>query len=216
MVVLTVPWLPEEASTQAGPIDTLYDVLAVISVFIFALVMAILIVSVMPLPAPLRRPERRRADPRQHRPRGRLDRDPGRPDDRRRRLQRRSCSRDIEEPKAGTQTIDVTGQQFAWTFDYAGEGVKRAGELHLVKGTPYLFKIHAKDVLHSFWVPEFRMKKDAVPGMTTNVRVTPDRIGTLRASSAPSSAGSATRRCARRSWSRTRPSFDRWAAAAEA
>ena len=38
VVVLNVPWLPEEASTQAGPMDTLYDVLAVISVFVFAAV----------------------------------------------------------------------------------------------------------------------------------------------------------------------------------
>ena len=53
----------------------------------------------------------------------------------------------------------------------------RAGELHLVEDTPYLFKLNAKDVIHSFWVPEFRMKKDAVPGMTTEVRVTPTRKG---------------------------------------
>ena len=46
-----------------------------------------------------------------------------------------------------------------------------------MKDTPYLFKLRAKDVLHSFWVPEFRMKKDAVPGMTTEVRVEPIRNG---------------------------------------
>ena len=112
---------------------------------------------------------------------------------------------DIEEKKPGTKTIVVTGEQFAWTFDYRDEGVRRAGELHLVKDTPYLFKIRAKDVLHSFWVPEFRMKKDAVPGHddrasgSSRSRTAPTR------SSAPSSAGSATRRCARGSSSRTRP-----------
>jgi cytochrome c oxidase subunit 2 len=46
-----------------------------------------------------------------------------------------------------------------------------------VKDANYYFKINTEDVLHSFWVPEFRMKKDAVPGMTTTVRVTPTRRG---------------------------------------
>src|SRR5690349_15518439 len=45
-IVLTVPWLPAADSTQAGPIDTLYDVLAVISAYIFALVVSVLLVSV--------------------------------------------------------------------------------------------------------------------------------------------------------------------------
>src|SRR3954447_17100738 len=45
-IVWTVPWEPESASTQAGPIDTLYDVLALISAFIFALVVSILLVAV--------------------------------------------------------------------------------------------------------------------------------------------------------------------------
>jgi cytochrome c oxidase subunit II len=73
--------------------------------------------------------------------------------------------------------VNVTAQQFAWTFKYPSLGFK-AGELHMVKGTPYHFKLQAKDVIHSFWVPQFRMKKDAVPGITTDIRVTPTRTGT--------------------------------------
>ena len=84
---------------------------------------------------------------------------------------------DIEDSKANEQTIEVTGEQFAWTFEYAEGRQFRSGELHLVKDTPYHFKLNAKDVLHSFWVPQFRMKKDAVPGITTDVRVTPTRLG---------------------------------------
>jgi cytochrome c oxidase subunit 2 len=42
---------------------------------------------------------------------------------------------------------------------------------------PVYMKITAKDVLHSFWVPAFRVKMDAVPGQTDFVRFTPDRIG---------------------------------------
>ena len=48
----------------------------------------------------------------------------------------------------------------------------------LPKDRPVYFRIHADDVIHSFWVPEFRMKPDAVPGMTTQIRVTPNKNGT--------------------------------------
>jgi cytochrome c oxidase subunit II len=85
---------------------------------------------------------------------------------------------DIEETKANQQIIEVTAEQFAWTFEYPEGREFRSGELHLVKDTPYLMKLNAKDVLHSFWVPAFRMKQDAVPGITTQTRVTPDREGT--------------------------------------
>jgi cytochrome c oxidase subunit 2 len=42
---------------------------------------------------------------------------------------------------------------------------------------PVEFKIRSKDVIHSFWVPQFRLKSDAVPGLTTKIRVTPDKAG---------------------------------------
>jgi cytochrome c oxidase subunit II len=177
VVVLNVPWLPDQASDEAAPTDTLYDILAVASVFVFALVVSILAVSVLRF--------RRRFG----------DESDGKPIHGHTGLEvvwtaipavimtvaaiaSGVVLADIEEKKPGTKTIQVTGQQFAWTFDYRDEGVKGTGELHLVKGTPYLFRIHAKDVLHSFWVPEFRLKKDAVPGMTTQVRIEPNRIGT--------------------------------------
>jgi cytochrome c oxidase subunit 2 len=54
----------------------------------------------------------------------------------------------------------------------------QSNELVLPVDRPVHFQIHAKDVLHSFWVPAFRMKQDAVPGITTTTRVTPDREGT--------------------------------------
>jgi cytochrome c oxidase subunit II len=176
VVVLNVPWLPEEASSDAGKIDTLYDWLSIASVFIFALVSSILIVSVTRF--------RRRFG----------DEADGEPIHGHTGLEivwtaiptiivtaaaiySGVVLAQVEEEKPGTKTINVTAQQFAWTFNYVGEKVRRAGELHLVKDTPYLFRLRAKDVIHSFWVPEFRLKKDAVPGMTTTVRVTPSREG---------------------------------------
>ena len=109
--------------------------------------------------------------------------------------------------------MNVTGQQFAWTFEYQQQKL-RAGELHLVKDTPYLFKLDAKDVIHSFWVPEFRMKKDAVPGMTTHVRVTPTRKGRYTlACTELCGLGHSTMRAT--VVVEDQAAFDRWAAAPE-
>lgn len=211
VVVLNVPWLPDQASDEAAPTDTLYDILAVASVFVFALVISILTVSVL-------RFRRRFGD----------DAD-GQPIHGHTGLEILWTSipsvimvvaavasgvvlADIEEKKPGTQTINVTAEQFAWTFAYPQEGVRRAGELHLVKGTPYLFRLRAKDVIHSFWVPEFRMKKDAVPGMTTTVRIEPTREGVYTlACTELCGLGHATMRA--RVTVQDQQSFDRWIAA---
>jgi len=83
---------------------------------------------------------------------------------------------DLEAKQPNTLVVNVTGQQFTWSFDYPSEKVK-SNELVLPKDRPVEFRIHTKDVLHSFWVPEFRLKSDAVPGLTTKIRLTPDRIG---------------------------------------
>lgn len=92
--------------------------------------------------------------------------------------------------------IEVVGQQFNWSVRYAGqEGTLgnfdyrlidamngfgmdfadkasfndfSAGQLHIPKGKPVLFKIRAKDVIHSVYIPHFRLKMDAVLGMPTN------------------------------------------------
>jgi cytochrome c oxidase subunit II len=175
-VVWTLPWEPEQASSQAGPIDTLYDVLALVSAFVLALVTSIVIVAVVHF--------------RKRRPDDLRDGDPIHGNTRLEVIWTTIPAllmvgtavysglvlANIEESKANTRTVNITGEQFAWTFEYQQEKV-RAGELHLVEDTPYLFKLDAKDVIHSFWVPEFRMKRDAVPGMTTTVRVTPTRKG---------------------------------------
>ena len=50
-------------------------------------------------------------------------------------------------------------------------------QLYLPKGKPIYFDIRAPDVIHSFWVPAFRLKSDAVPGIITHIRVTPNRLG---------------------------------------
>jgi cytochrome c oxidase subunit 2 len=73
--------------------------------------------------------------------------------------------------------VNVTGLQFAWLFNYVGTEVT-SGELHLPVGRDVLLNIMAMDVLHAFWVPEFRIKQDAVPGRTIPIRISPTVEGT--------------------------------------
>lgn len=104
--------------------------------------------------------------------------------------------------KEDAEVIEVIGQQFAWTVRYPGVKDKTLGrqnyklidnngnefgldltdknsfddfkalELHLPKGKEILLKIRAKDVLHSVFLPHFRVKMDAVPGLQTHFKFT--------------------------------------------
>lgn len=72
--------------------------------------------------------------------------------------------------------VDVTGIQYAWLFNYADSGVV-AGELHVPVGQDVLLNITAEDVIHSFWVPEFRLKQDALPGKESQLRFVATKTG---------------------------------------
>jgi len=73
--------------------------------------------------------------------------------------------------------VEVTAQQWAWTFRYAGadgrfdtaDDVVTLNELHIPVATPIYLKLRSKDVVHSFYLPNFRTKIDAVPGNTTRL-----------------------------------------------
>lgn len=84
--------------------------------------------------------------------------------------------RQITMPDPDELVVEVTAQQFAWRFDYPDHGITSA-ELNLPRGQQVLLRLTSTDVIHSFWVPEFRVKQDAVPGMTTELRITPTEIG---------------------------------------
>lgn len=75
--------------------------------------------------------------------------------------------------------IQVTGFQYGWSFEYPAYGV-RSAELVLPVGRQIRFEITSRDVIHSFWVPEFRIKQDAVPGQWTTLLVTPSEVGDFR------------------------------------
>ena len=74
--------------------------------------------------------------------------------------------------------VDVTAQQFAWSFSYPGHGNLTSGDLRMPLGRKVELRLKSLDVIHSFWVPEFGQKQDTVPGLTTKLVITPDRLGT--------------------------------------
>jgi cytochrome c oxidase subunit 2 len=178
-LALIVPWFPATASTQAGRIHTLYDVLLIVSVPIFVVVLTTVGFSVWKF----------RMLPGQEK----LD---GPPIHGNTRLEivwtvvpavllLGLCSyayavlRSNESSKAGAMTVKVTERQFAFEFSYPEASGKTviSPVLYLPEGRPVVFKLTSLDVIHSFFVPEFSEKLDAVPGITTTLRVTPNRIG---------------------------------------
>ena len=79
------------------------------------------------------------------------------------------------EPGADAHRVQVTGRKWSWWFDHPGG--KGSNELHLVAGRPTELVLGAVDVIHSLYVPEFRLKQDAVPGRYTQTWFTASRPG---------------------------------------
>ena len=175
-IALAIDWFPPAATAKAQDIDTLYDWTLIVSVPIFILVMTVAIYSVV----------RFRARP--------GDMSDGAPIHGNARLEviwvlvpfiivsvlaayAWIVLDDIEAKQPNEMRVDAIGQQFAWSFKYPEAGNFTAKELVLPVDRPVHFYITTKDVIHSFWVPAFRLKYDAVPGLTTKLHVTPDRIG---------------------------------------
>lgn len=73
-------------------------------------------------------------------------------------------------------TIEVTARQWEWRFSYPELGVTDATTLMLPVDRPVDLVITSDDVIHSFWVPALRIKKDAIPGETRHLFLTPDRL----------------------------------------
>lgn len=73
--------------------------------------------------------------------------------------------------------VEVTAQQWEWSFTYPDQGIENQPELVLPVDQPVRFMITSEDVIHSFWIPAFRLKHDAVPGSTIELSLTPDRVG---------------------------------------
>jgi cytochrome c oxidase subunit 2 len=84
------------------------------------------------------------------------------------------------------ETVRVVAQQWAWSFVHPGpdkvldtaDDIRTVDELHVKANTLYHFKLEARDVLHSFSVPVFRLKQDAIPGRVITGWFEPTKTGT--------------------------------------
>jgi len=179
-VMVPINWNGQGASTAAPKIDELLSVMIVISAFVFSLVIVMLFYALWKFKA---KPG---------------DESDGEPIHGNTRLEVAwtliptiivlfgggyswKVLNDIEETAKNPLRVSVFAQQFAWSFGYPGKDYAWSeGELHVPVDRQVQFKLHAQDVIHSFWVPEWRIKKDAVPGLTTTATVTPDKVGTYQ------------------------------------
>ena len=177
-VAVALPWMPTPASREAGRIDFVTWFVVVICIVIFAIVCATLLYSVVTFRA---RPDDLEDGPPIHGHTG---------------LEivwtiiptilvtaigivsAIVLSRDDALGK-NVLRVNVTAQQFAWSFSYPDAKGLTSGTLMLPKGRSVLLTLHSKDVIHSFWVPEFGQKEDTVPGLKTTLHITPDRLGTF-------------------------------------
>jgi cytochrome c oxidase subunit 2 len=85
-----------------------------------------------------------------------------------------------DSPKGDPLRVDVLAQQYAWQFTYPEQGGIKATNLYLPIDRSTKLILNARDVLHSFWVPEFGQKQDAVPGIVTTILITPTKTGEYR------------------------------------
>ncbi|HKZ07028.1 MAG TPA: cytochrome c oxidase subunit II [Methylomirabilota bacterium] len=82
-----------------------------------------------------------------------------------------------EVPAATALRVDVVGRQWWWEFQYPGQKIVTANELHLPVGQTVAFHLHGPDVIHSFWVPQLGGKRDVVPARVNRIVLTPEVPG---------------------------------------
>jgi cytochrome c oxidase subunit II len=177
-VAVLLPWLPEDASRERGRIDFVFWFTIGICIMIFALVVAVLLYSILNFRAA---PDDDSDGPPIHGHTG------------------------LEivwtliptilvtaigivsaivlgrNDAQGTNVfrVNVVAQQFAWSFSYPEANNLTTGTLRLPLGRSVELSFKALDVIHSFWVPQFGQKQDTVPGLHTQLHITPTKTGTF-------------------------------------
>ena len=176
---LLIDWFPAQATEEGQKVDTLWDVLIICSVPVFVLVIVVVLYCVW----------RYRMKPGEEGKDG-----PSIHGNTKLEIVWTAipaiilvalCSysyvvlTQIEDAKANALEVRVVGQQFTWVFHYKDENGKEfaSPQLYVPSGRQVNFTVQSLDVIHDFWVPAFRLKIDAVPGVDTHLRVTPSRIG---------------------------------------
>jgi len=177
-VALVPAWLPEDASRQAGRIAFVFWFVIAICIVIFAVVAAVMIYAVMHFRVP------------------EDDLEDGPPVHGHTGLEITwtvipfllvtsiaivsaiVLSRNDAQAR-DTLHVNVTAQQFAFTFSYPDAKNATSPVLRLPKGRSVELYMRSLDVIHSVFVPQFSVKEDVVPGLVTQLHITPTRLGTF-------------------------------------
>jgi cytochrome c oxidase subunit II len=199
-VAIFIPWLPEQASKEAERIDFVFWFVTAICIAIFAVVASVSVYSLVKFRA---KPDDDSDGPPVHGHTGieivwtviplilvlaMIV------------VSSVALAQNDREPK-NAMRVEILGQQFAWLVAYPPRGgapdadgficfdpgsaevdrrCKSAPSLFLPRDQPARLFLTAREVIHSFWVPEFRQKQDAVPGLVTEITVTPTKVGNFR------------------------------------
>ena len=176
-VALIPDWLPHSASREAGRIDFVFWFVTGICIFVFSIVAAVTIYSVLKFRA---KPDDDSDGPPIHGHTGLEIVWTAIPTLLVTAIAIVSAIVLAKDDAAGANPlrVNVYAQQFFWSFDYPGYGKKTSNILRLPVNRSVVLTMHAKDVLHSFWVPEFRQKQDLVPGIHPTLHITPNKVGT--------------------------------------
>jgi cytochrome c oxidase subunit 2 len=179
VVAFYIPWLPKVGSREGQRIDDTYFLASVICLVIFAFVASVSIYAVIKFRA---KPD---------------DDEDGEPIHGHTGLEilwtavpaalvtaiaiytAVALTRNEDLAAANHRVIEVKAVQFAWSFTYPELGVT-TGILRVPEGEQIELRMESDDVIHSFWVPEWRVKQDVVPGTVQRYIVTPTRTGTFR------------------------------------
>jgi cytochrome c oxidase subunit 2 len=175
-LAIFIPWLPERASEEGKRIDFVFWFVTGICIVIFAVVAAVSIYSVFKFRA---RPDDDTDGPPIHGHTGLEIAWTAVPAALVTAIAVVSAvalaqNQDLPKDKL---VVDVTARQFAWSFKYPQYGNVESGTLRLQDHRGTELRLRALDVIHSFFVPEFRQKQDAVPGQVTKLPITPTKIG---------------------------------------
>jgi cytochrome c oxidase subunit II len=175
LVAVLIPWLPVPASREAGRIHFVYWFATVIAILVFSVVVSVLTYTVIHFRA---RPDDDSDGPPIH---GHTTLEivwTAIPAVLVTAISIVSAVVLAQNSHAGPDplVVKVTGVQFAWSFEYPNG--KTYGYLTLPINRHAKLEITSDDVIHSFWVPQFSQKQDAVPGEVNSIVITPDRIGT--------------------------------------
>jgi cytochrome c oxidase subunit 2 len=203
-VALLVPWLPDPASEQADRIDFVFWFVTAICIAIFALVAAVIVYSILHFRAG---PDDDEDGPPTHGSTGleiawtavpaalvtaisivsavvlakneQLPNAASASAARGAQTSTQTMCRPRSEDPLKPLVVCVIAQQFAWLFQYPAYNNATSATLRLPIDTTVQLQLQSKDVIHSFWVPEFGQKQDAVPGLLTKLVITPNRLGTF-------------------------------------